>query len=120
MPGAVRNRWFEAEQVGGVTVLTFSCSEITDQADVDAVGEHLQKLVEYYSFSRLVLNLGSVRRMSSLMLGKLLGLNTRIKAAGGRMVLCHLAPEIYEVFKVVKLLQAFSIYGDEGEALRHV
>lgn len=118
MREAARNPWFETDQVSGVTVVTFLCSEIVQQATVDAVSTQLLKFVEYFSSRHLVLNLGSVHRMSSLMLGKLLTLNERVRGAGGQLVLCNLTPEIQDVLKVVKLLQTFRITATEADALK--
>jgi anti-sigma B factor antagonist len=120
MPAATRNPWFETDQVAGVTIVTFTVSEIVEQDAIDAVGQQLLKLVEYFSSRRLVLNLGSVHRLSSLMLGKLISLNARVSAAGGRLVLCHLNPEVVEVLKVVKLLQTFRVCATEDEAVQSV
>jgi anti-anti-sigma factor len=114
----VRKAWFEAEQVDGVTVVTFTAKDLSGADDIEAVGQELFKLLEYFSSPRLVLNLGSVHRLSSLMLGKLLALNARVRTAGGRMVLCRVSANVQGVFKAVNLLQTFPIYGEEHEAVR--
>ena len=44
-------------------------------------------------------------------------LNTKLKAAGGKMRLCGLKPEIHEVFVITKLTKVFDIKPDENEAL---
>jgi anti-sigma B factor antagonist len=118
MPAAIRNPWFEMDQVAGVTIVTFTAAEVVQPDAIEAVSQQLLKLIEYFSSRRLVLNLASVRRLSSLMLGKLIGLNARVSAAGGQMVLCHLTPEVMEVLKVVKMLQTFRICTTEEEAIR--
>jgi anti-anti-sigma factor len=118
MPAATRNPWFETDQVSGITIVTFTVAEIVEPDAIEAVSKQLLKLVEYFSSRRLVLNLGSVRRLSSLMLGKLIGLNARVGAAGGQLVLCHLHPDVTEVLKAVKLLQTFRVCATEDEAVR--
>jgi anti-anti-sigma factor len=112
------SRWFQVDQTDGITVVTFTQAEIVDLEAVEEVGEQLYKLIEYYTSSRIVLNLGCVRQVSSLVIGKLLGLNERVKAAGGRLVFCRVTPEVYQLFKLVNLLRLFSVYDSEEEAVR--
>jgi anti-anti-sigma factor len=114
----IRSPWFEIDQVDGITLVTFTQSEIVELDAVEQVGEQLYKLIEYYSSSRIVLNLVNVRQMSSLLIGKLLGLNGRIQTAGGRLVLCHVTQTIYDIFKAVNLFRILDVYGTEDEAVR--
>ena len=114
----LHSRWFQVDQTDGITVVTFTQPKIVEVNAIEEVGEQLYKLIEYYTSSRIVLNLGSLQQVSSLLIGKLLGLNERVKAAGGRVVLCRVTPEVYRLFKVVNLLRIFNVYDNEDEALR--
>ena len=42
----------------------------------------------------------------------------KVKDLGGSVGFCNVAPTMAKTFKIMGLLQASSIYGDEGEALR--
>jgi anti-anti-sigma factor len=114
----IHSRWFQVDQADGITVVTFTQRQIVDLDAIEEVGEQLYKLIEYYTSSRIVLNLGSVQQVSSLLIGKLLGLNERVKAAGGRLVFCQVTPEVYQLFKVVNLLRLFPVYDSEAEAVQ--
>ena len=114
----IRSRWFHVDQADGITVVTFTQPQIVELEAIEEVGEQLYKLIEYYASSRIVLNLGSVHQVSSLLIGKLLGLNERVKAAGGRLVFCRVTPEVHQLFKVVNLLRLFNMYDTENEALQ--
>jgi anti-sigma B factor antagonist len=48
----------------------------------------------------------------------LVTLNKKIKAAGGKLVLCNIDPQIREVFEITKLDKLFVIRGEEQEALQ--
>ncbi len=50
-------------------------------------------------------------------LGKLITLDKKVKANSGKMKLCCIRPEIFEVFKITKLDRLFDIKKDEAEAL---
>jgi len=58
---------------------------------------------------RLLLDLGEVKFLSSVVLGRLITLWARAKASGGRIVFCNVRPEINEVFQITKLDQLFEI-----------
>ena len=118
MPQFIRTRWFEMDQVSGVTVITFLPQDLVRFEDIDEVAQQLYKLLENYSSKKIVLNLSGVRRLSSLMLGKLIAFNDRVTSAGGRMVLCDVNTEVHSVFKAVNLLKVFPICADETAALK--
>jgi anti-sigma B factor antagonist len=44
-------------------------------------------------------------------------LDKKVKAAKGKMRLCNLRPEIYEVFSITKLDKLFDLTADEADAL---
>jgi anti-sigma B factor antagonist len=56
--------------------------------------------------------------MSSAALGKLITLNKKVQAAGGKLILCNIDPQIREVFEITKLDKLFVICGDEQEGLQ--
>jgi anti-anti-sigma factor len=117
MPGHVPYRWLEVEQTGDVTVVRFTHRGVLMGEAVELVGEQLLSLVEDEGRRHLVLNLGNVRSMDSAMLGKLLMLNKRVLASNGRLKLCQVTSELYEVFEAAKLPQLVGIYDEEQDAL---
>jgi anti-sigma B factor antagonist len=52
------------------------------------------------------------------MLGKLISLQRKVKARGGRLALCGIRPQLYEVFRILQLPQLLAIYADEEAALQ--
>jgi anti-sigma B factor antagonist len=102
---------------GNVTLVRFSDRRIIDAANIQELGEELFGLVEKEGAKALVLNFASVDFLSSAALNKLIMLNTKLKAAQGKMRLCGLKPEIHEVFVITKLTKVFDIKADENEAL---
>jgi hypothetical protein len=57
----------------------------------------------------LALDLANIAFIGSTLLGKLIALDARLKSNGGRLELCHVNPEIREVFKVTRLDRLFVI-----------
>ena len=102
---------------GEVGMVHFLNPKIMDSAVIQEVGEELFSLVEKEQRKNLLLNFGGVEFLSSAALNKLIVLDKKIKTAGGKLQLCCLKPEIFEIFAVTRLSQLFAIKRTEQEAL---
>jgi anti-anti-sigma factor len=107
----------EIEHVGNVTIVRF-LDLILSGITAEAVSDDLFRLVDGDGRSRLILNFAKVRSLTSLMLGKLITLNKKVQAAGGRLAVCALSPDLQEIFEVTRLSEYLDIYADEQEALQ--
>ena len=110
-------RHLDVSEVGDVTVVRFRDQKIIDDLNIQELGQELFRLVEGDSRSKLLLNFAAVDFLSSSALGKLITLDKKVKAAEGSLKLCHIRPEIYEVFAITKLNRLFEIKEDEADAL---
>ena len=106
-----------AEPRGDVTIVTFTDKKILDESNIQEIGEQLNELVEKHYMVKMLLNFENVEYLSSAALGKLITLNKKIKEENGKLKLCSVRPQIYEVFKITKLNKLFEIYDDEDRAL---
>ena len=113
-----RRRQLVVSDMGDVTVVNFTEKKILDEPNIQAIGEQLFSLVEDSGKKKLLLNFGRVEYLSSAALGKLITLNKKVVTSNGRLALCSIAPQIYEVFEITGLKRVFNIYGDEQEALQ--
>jgi anti-sigma B factor antagonist len=104
-------------EVGDVTVVHFRDSRITDDLNIQELGQELFHLVETEKRKKLVLNFAAVDFLSSAALGKLITLERKVKAHNGQMKLCSIRPQIHEVFLITKLNRLFDIRTDEADAL---
>jgi anti-sigma B factor antagonist len=118
MSNQPRRRRLEVEDIGDVTVVNFVDNKIIDEQNIQIIGEQLFSLVDEVGRRKLLLNFGNVDYMSSAALGKLITLNKKVNAAGGRLILCGIAPQIYEVFEITKLDKFFKIVKEEQAALQ--
>lgn len=118
MSSSSRSRSLEVEQVGEVTVVRFTCAELLEDEAIELLGGQLYALVDHLGRRQLVLNLGPVRRMASLMLGKIMTLHKKLKPVGGKLILCGIDPEIRRIFDTLKLPQFLRICREEQEALQ--
>lgn len=112
-----KRKHIDISEVGDVSVVRFTDAQILDEVDIQELGEELFALVEKENRASLLLNFTNVEFLSSAALGKLISLDKKVKAAGGKLKLSNIRPEIYEVFNITRLNKLFDIRNDESEAL---
>ena len=105
------------ESIHGITVASFADSELLTEEVIDDVHEQLKDVVEGLRPADVLLNFREVRLMSSAMLATLLRFGRRVAAAGGRLKLCGLAPDLLQAFKITRFDRLFEIFDEESTAL---
>ncbi len=118
MSSQPRRQRLEVEDIGDVTVVNFTDKKILDEQNIQVIGEQLFRLVDELGRTKLLLNFGNVEYLSSAALGKLITLNRKVNQVGGKLILCNIAPQIYEVFEITKLNKVFTIHKEEQAALQ--
>ena len=113
-----RRRRLEVEDIGDVTVVNFTDRKILDEQNIQVIGEQLFSLVDEVGRRKILLNFGNVEYLSSAALAKLITLNKKLQQVGGRLILCNIDPQIYEVFEITKLNKLFNIQAEEQAALQ--
>ena len=111
------HRRLDIEQVGDVTVARFIDKKILDETNIQIIGNQLFGLVDEDGREKIVLDFSNVEYLSSAALGKLITLDKKVKAAKGKLRLCSIRPDIYEVFAITKLNKLFTIYDNQEKAL---
>ena len=111
------NRRIDVSEVGEVSVVKFVDRKILDETNIQELGKELFRLVEEEDRKSLLLNFSTVDFLSSAALGKLITLDKKVKAHGGKLKLSNIRPEIYEVFAITRLNKLFDIRDDEADAL---
>jgi anti-sigma B factor antagonist len=91
-----------------VTVVRLTDTDL-EEGNVHAVAEELSVLAAGRPVPRLELDLAEVRFLSSTALGRFVGLHTRLRAAGGRLVLANVSRLAYELFAVSRLDQVLDV-----------
>jgi anti-sigma B factor antagonist len=118
MSSQPKRRRLEVEDIGDVTVVSFTDKKILDEQNIQIIGEQLFSLIDELGRKKILLNFGNVEYMSSAALGKLITLNKKVQGANGKLVLCNIDANIREVFEITRLDKLFVIKGDEQEGLQ--
>lgn len=86
------------------------------KADIDEKRAEIlhQKLTEMKTLREVELDFSQVRYICSSGIGKLLLFYQNISPNGGRMMVTHLQPDLFRLFKELKLDIMFSISPDES------
>ncbi|MBM3982694.1 MAG: STAS domain-containing protein [Planctomycetes bacterium] len=113
-----RRRRLEVEDIGDIAVVNFVDKKILDEQNIQMIGDDLFRLVDELGRRKVLLNFGNVEFMSSAALGKLITLHRKLQAVQGKLVLCKIAKDILDVFKITKLDKILSITTDEQAGLQ--
>jgi anti-sigma B factor antagonist len=110
-------RRLDIEEIGDITIAKFIDKKILDENNIQVIGNQLFGLVDEEGRKKIVLDFSNVEYLSSAALGKLITMEKKVKAAKGKLRLCCIRPEIYEVFAITKLNRLFKICEDQERAL---
>jgi anti-sigma B factor antagonist len=106
-----------AEEEADATVVTFVDTRITEELNIQSVGDELSQLVDELGRRKLLLDFSNVAFLSSGLLGKLSVLHHKLQAVQGRLVLCGVRPELMLPFKITKLDRTLTIVPDRATGL---
>ena len=113
-----RRQRIVVEDVGDISVVQFVDKKILDEQNIQMIGDDLFRLVDELGRKKVLLNFQNVEFMSSAALGKLITLHRKLQGAGGKLVLCKIAKDIQDVFRITKLDKILDIKPDEQSGLQ--
>jgi anti-sigma B factor antagonist len=106
----------EVEHLDDVTVVRFTTRAILVESAIRTVGDELLRLVKMGQ-DQMVIDFSEIKNMGSYMLATLLQLDRKIKAEGGRLVLCGLDEELQKLMEMTQLSKTFTIVPEEADAV---
>ncbi len=102
------------EKAPEATVVKLTTDQL-GEAEIQAVGKKLFGVADRLGSSTLILDLARVDFLTSTALGKLVGLNKRVRAGGGRLVLVNVRDLVREVFAVTCLDRVLDVRKGPGD-----
>lgn len=87
-----------------VLILTLADKEVRGDTLADALRDEFNAAADRSGASKIVVDFREVTFLASVGFRPLLALHQRVKAAGGRVVLCHLSLDVAETMRVTRFI----------------
>ncbi len=107
----------EVREESGVLVAEFWDCLRLDPAPVQDLRKRYEEHLKRSGRPGLVVDLNGVTFAGSAALGGFLAIQRLNRPYGGRLIFCHVDPNVFEVFRVSKLDPLFTFVKDKAEAL---
>ena len=104
-------------QENGVTVVDFSDATILDAYHIDEISKELYAVVDDQNARKIVLDLATIKMLSSQTLGVFLTMRKKLSETDRQMVFAGVDPRLYRVFKVTNLQSLFEFFADRATAV---
>lgn len=108
--------FFELEDHDDVVVARFINDRLTDELNVERMGDELFSLAEQFHYRKVIVDMSKVNHVTSSSLGKLITMHRRLHRSNGRMVLCRLTPGVQDVLETSRLIDYFKVSEDVAQA----
>jgi anti-sigma B factor antagonist len=105
------------EQHEGVSLICFTEATVLDAYHVGQISKELYALIEQQGLRKMVLDLSSIKMLSSQTLGVFLNMRQKLDQLGGKLVFSGIDPRLYRVFKITHLKDLFEFYEDNEAAI---
>ena len=107
----------EGEPADEAVVIRLADNYLLGLAKAQVLGGYLWSLAEQAG-CRVVLSCAPVVAVDSIILAEIVKLHKRLSARGGRLVLCRLSTQLYDMLSFLQLTDILTVCDDEKEALR--
>ena len=105
---------------GKYTVVEFQTPSLMNPQDLERVGSQLFRMVDEEKRTRVVLDFGKVKYLSSQAIGIILTLNKKLSggsAGGDNLVLCGVGPQLMQLLKITRLDRILTIKNSQQDAV---
>jgi len=88
-----------------------------DHHTADIVRYKMEEAIRNSSSHHVILSLKELQFMDSSGIGVILGRYKQVRSMGGKMLLCHVNPNVHRLFELSGLFKILSIYDNERTAI---
>lgn len=97
------------EDCGTAILARFTRSQLSDEENIDEMGQELMSLIDHFQCRQLVLSLEIVEFITSAALSKLITLHRRMHRKEGRLILCDASGTVASVLHTSRLHDYFTM-----------
>ena len=107
----------QLDDVEKVSVVKFVDEKVMDPSRIEQLGQELMSLAESDDKKKLLINFDNVKFFSSAAINKLIVLEKRMRAQGGKLRLSNLRPEVRDLFSFTNVDSLFDIRCAQDDAI---
>jgi anti-sigma B factor antagonist len=104
--------YFDLSVEDDVAVAKFHNDQLTEEDNLEQLGQELFALVEQFQYGKVVADLTPLKYVTSSVLGKFITLHRKLGRNDGQLILCNIHPELQEVLETSRLLTYFTSAAD--------
>lgn len=105
------------EERGPVVVAHISRANLSEEENMEELGQEFLTLVEHFGCRLLAIDLNFVNLVTSAALGKLISLHRNLHRREGRLVVCGVRGMVQEVFRTARLTDYFTMATTSDDAV---
>lgn len=102
---------------GDVKIVELTDRKILDEVSILHIGEQINAVIADVSAPKLLVDFTNVAHLSSSALGMLITLHNRVREQKGKLALCNIQPQIFEIFAITRLNDIFVIKESRADAI---
>lgn len=111
------NPMLSVEVDDGVTVITVRRQTLTDEDNLEDLGQTLQGLISNDPAGQYVLDVSQLTYATSAVLGKWIAAHRSLGRSGGRLIVCGVGKELLEIIEATRLHKLFVLAPDKPSAI---
>ena len=108
--------YFDVRDDDGVAIACVSVPQLTEEENIEQMGQEFFSLIGQYECRRLVVDLSKVEYATSAALGKLITLHRRMHRSDGQLVLCGVTGTLADILTTSRLMDYFNVAENTEEA----
>lgn len=109
--------YFTIDVRGAVVIAHITKSALSEEDNIEQLGQELSMLVDQFGCRRLVVNFQAVTLITSAVLGKFIALHRILHRRDGRLALCGMVGVVRVVLAATKLNEYFTLTDTVEEAV---
>jgi len=103
-----------------VAVVAFKAASISDVEGIATASKQIKEFVDENHPNRLIFDFNGVKFFSSLVLGVLLEIRSKLTSYNGEVAISAISPQLHKVFKITNLDKIFNFFPDKETAVSAV
>jgi anti-sigma B factor antagonist len=103
-----------------IAIVSFEAASIIDLDGIATASKQIKEFVDENHPNSLIFDFGGVKFFSSLVLGVLLEIRSKLSTYNGEVAISAINPQLHKVFKITNLDKIFKFFPDKETAVRAV